>query len=179
MLCSQKKTIYTSIMKATVVFPMQQNKVLLGRKMLKVGAGKWNGYGGKPEPEDATIRHTACRELFEETGKGIMCQPEDLSVWAKIDFFLFDNQTSDPNFSVIFYTAEHFSGTAVQTAEMESPTWFAIDSIPYNEMLPADRDFIPKIFAGEVFVGTVRFNADMSEVLTSSYHPTTADLLEI
>lgn len=165
-------------MKATVVFPITENKVLLARKMKKVGAGKWNGFGGKPEGNE-TIRETACRELFEESGRGLVCKPEDLMAHAVVDFFFFDNHTGEPNWSVVFYTARIFEGTASGTSEMQSPTWFAYDAIPYDDMLPADKDFIPKIIRREIFKGRIRFNANMTGVSESDYEPIAQNLLEI
>jgi len=43
-------------------------RVLLGRKTRKIGAGKWNGLGGRAEEFDASIEATARREVQEETG---------------------------------------------------------------------------------------------------------------
>jgi 8-oxo-dGTP diphosphatase len=157
------------IMKATLVFPIKNNRILLARKMKKVGAGKWNGFGGKPEQQDVTIRDTACRELFEETGEGIKTIPENLIPKAIIDFFFFDNISDEANFSVAIYLIEKFEGEAYGTPEMQTPTWFPVSLIPYDEMLPADKDFVPKLFGTETFYGRVRFSEDMSQVLESDY----------
>lgn len=157
-------------MKATLVFPIKNNEILLAKKMKKIGAGKWNGFGGKPEPLDTSIRHTACRELFEESGYGIVTTPENLIPKAVIDFFFFDNFSDEPNWSVAIYVVFDFSGTATGTEEMQNPTWFNLDSIPYNEMLPADRDFLPRVISSETtFTGKVRFNTEMNQVIESEY----------
>jgi hypothetical protein len=41
--------------------------ILLGMKRRGFGAGRWNGFGGKVEP-DETVRQAAVRELVEESG---------------------------------------------------------------------------------------------------------------
>jgi len=80
--------------------------------MKKVGSGKWNGYGGKSEPTDKSIFHTACRELFEETGNGIVALPEDLIPKCEVDFFFYDNNTDVADWSVVFFLVKKFSGSA-------------------------------------------------------------------
>jgi len=156
-------------MKATLIFPIKNNQILLAKKMKKVGAGKWNGFGGKPKLEDFSIRHTACRELFEESGFGIQTTPEKLIARAVINFYFFNNETDEPNWSVAIYLVKDFTGEAKDTEEMQTPTWFSIESIPYHEMLPADKDFLPKLFGEKTFIGKVRFNQDMTKVIESDY----------
>ncbi len=166
-------------MKATLVFPIKNNQIILGTKLKKVGAGKRNGFGGKPEPKDlGNIRATAVRELWEESGKGLICNESDLQPKALIDFYFFDNTSNEPNWSVMIYTTEVFTGIASKTDEMDDPQPFDFDNIPYDHMLPADRDFLPKILAGETFRATVRFNADMSGVINIDYSPADPNSLE-
>lgn len=158
---------------ATVVFVITQNNILLATKMKKVGAGKWNGYGGKPEPQDNSLRDTACRELFEESGKGIIVQPENLVPRCIINFYSFDNHSEKPDWTVAFYLAFDFTGIASSTEEMSSPTWFSLDQVPYENMLPADQEFIPKILDIQgmgTFYGTVRFSKDMQSIVVSEYN---------
>ena len=59
---------------------------------------------------------------------------------------------------------------------MVGATWFPIDSIPYDDMLPADEDFIPKIFEEDTFKGKVRFNEDLTAVVESEYTNTKIDI---
>ena len=173
-------------MKATVILIMKEGKVLLARKVKKIGTGMWNGYGGKSEPSDESLRHTACRELYEESGMGIIVEPEDLTEVANIDFYYGENSIdrykaqNDANFSVTFYIAYKWSGEASSTDEMTDPTWFALDDIPYDEMLPADRDFMPVIISNirqvntdnletPITNGRVLFSLDMKSVVKSEY----------
>ena len=50
----------------TLVFVLGQQRVLLGMKKRGFGAGKWNGFGGKKDPQE-TMKACARRELMEET----------------------------------------------------------------------------------------------------------------
>jgi 8-oxo-dGTP pyrophosphatase MutT (NUDIX family) len=165
-------------MRATLVFPVSDWKMLLARKLKKIWAWLWNGFGGKIEPQDASIRHAACRELYEETGCGIIAHPDDLDHRAEIDFYSFDTTASTPDFSVSVYLVKRFSWMAQSTLEMAEPTWFPYDQLPFSDMLPADRLFIPKLLESETFRATVRFNQAMSwvleyEFLTEIFHTET------
>lgn len=51
-------------------------QVLLGLKKRGFGMGKWNGFGGKVEPTDASIAAAAAREVQEEAN--VTVQPEHL-----------------------------------------------------------------------------------------------------
>jgi hypothetical protein len=81
-----------------------------------------------------------------------------------------ENRTTYSSALVVFiYTTTQFSGEAQKTAEMDTPTWFPFDTIPYDNMVPADRDFLPKILRGEIFTAHVRFNEDMSAFTELEY----------
>jgi hypothetical protein len=49
-------------------------------------------------------------------------------------------------------------GRVKTTEEMKDPRWFNEDDIPYDEMLPADRVFLPRVLEGEIFTTNFRFN---------------------
>ena len=50
----------------SLVYPIRKDgRILLGHKRRGMGAGKWNGFGGKRE-DGETMRECAARELFEE-----------------------------------------------------------------------------------------------------------------
>lgn len=52
----------------SLVYPIRKDgRILLGHKRRGMGAGKWNGFGGKRE-DGETMRECAARELFEESG---------------------------------------------------------------------------------------------------------------
>lgn len=110
--------------------------------------GLFNGYGGKMEETDATIEHTAIRELFDESG--VRSKREDLHFALRADFSIKDKENSRvPFMSVSFYILSKWEGNPVEGREMGAPVFFEKDSIPYNEMMPADKALFEKIFSGE------------------------------
>lgn len=59
------------------VMPTGEVVVLLGLDAATKG-GRWSDFVGGIEPEDASPRHTALRELAEETGKALTLSMSDL-----------------------------------------------------------------------------------------------------
>lgn len=156
-------------MKATLTLPIVNNQILLAIKKKKVGAGKWNGFGGKPEPSDMDIYHTAQRELFEETGCGISCHKNDLYPVGIVSFFFHKNETITPDWEVVIFFVKKFTGIATSTSEMENPMWFDFKKIPYENMMPADREFFPFVINEKHFTGIVRFDENQSAIVHSHF----------
>ena len=61
---------------------------------------------------------------------------------------------------------------------MQDPQWYDCTNLP-EDMLPADREFVPKILAGETFIGKVYFKENFSGVEKSTYTPVSTDALGI
>lgn len=147
---------------ATVVFPMREGKVLLARKTRKIGAGCWNGYGGVPNKGES-LPECAVRELFEESGlRGATC---DLQKIAIMDFHNTKSDGSSFVARVHFYTLRSWEGEYHETVEMADPTWFPIDSLPLDAMMPADRVYLPGALAGNKLIGTARYTPFQRELI--------------
>lgn len=150
---------------ATLVFLVHDRgaRVCLARKMKKIGAGCWNGYGGGIEPGESP-RQAAAREFNEESG--VTVSPDDLEKVAVVDFK--NTKTDGTTFvcRVHVYLAHAWRGEPTATDEMGSPTWFAREALPLDEMMPADRFWLPPILRGK----KVRASA--------AYGPFQKDLLE-
>ena len=124
--------------KTTVVFPIQNDQILLGMKKRGFGQGWWNGFGGKLEPGE-TYPASAVRETSEEVGLTI--KEQDLTLAVEI-VFRFDSKVDVVSKA---YITNNFTGEPVETDEM-NPKWFPITQIPYDTMWPGDDQWIPKIF---------------------------------
>ena len=131
------------LLEATLVFLLRGKEVLLAIKTDKIGAGKWNGYGGGPEAGE-TILDAAVRELEEESG--LKVKPENLEKKAIVNFH--NTKINGEQFTCrvhVFITRE-WEGEIKETKEMIRPTWFPIDQLPLEELMPADPDWLPFIF---------------------------------
>lgn len=134
---------------ATVCFLYKDGKILLALKADKIGKGKRNGYGGGVEDESVT--ECALRELKEESG-GVIAQPEDLE---KIAIVYFHNTKSDGKAFVLkvhFFLVHSWEGEAKETEEMTDPKWFSISSLPLDEMMPSDREWLPIALDGKKMI---------------------------
>jgi 8-oxo-dGTP diphosphatase len=134
--------------------PAGIDRVLLMRKKRGVGAGLYNGPGGKVEP-DETPRACAVREVREELGVEVQA----LEKVGELKFAF----GGEPMFFCHVYRSADFTGSPEETAEAD-PEWFPADDLPYDEMWEDDQHWFPHLLAGEPFRGLVAFDADGEEM---------------
>lgn len=129
---------------ATLCYVIKGGKILLMKKKTGFGAGFWNGPGGKVEenedPEDA-----ASRECFEE----INIVPEAPKFVGELEFY-YDEQQQEVNWRVLVFRADDYDGIERET-EVAAPKWFSLARIPYGEMWPDDRIWMPLMLQGKKF----------------------------
>ncbi len=134
----------------------QGQKVLLGMKKRGFGAGRWNGFGGKIN-QGETIEEAAKREVKEEAGVSV-------NGLTEVGLLEFEFKTNDEAFEVHVFRSESFSGEPVEGEEMK-PEWFEIDKIPFENMWPDDKYWLPLLLAGKKFKG--KFVFGQSDVILS------------
>lgn len=134
---------------ATLCFLLRDSEVLLAIKSRFIGEGCWNGYGGGIEVEDASPEEAALRELEQESG--IRGSLDSLNKIAVVDFHNIKSDGEKFRCRVHTYLLTKWAGEAIETEEMLQPTWFRIDKLPIEEMMLADRFWVPRIFLGEPF----------------------------
>ncbi len=132
----------------TLVLVQQGSNVLLGMKKRDFGEGRWNGFGGKVLPGE-TIEAAAKREVGEEAGI-------DIEELEKVGILEFSFQKSAEMLEVHVFRAEKFEGEPIETDEMR-PDWFNIEHIPFEDMWPDDKYWMPLFLAGKKFRGKFRF----------------------
>ena len=157
------------LLNATVCLPVMDNKVLLGLKTRKIGAGRRNGYGGGVE-DGETIRQSAIRELEEESGKKsgkkfITTSLENLEKVAIVDFHNTHSDGKTFICRVHFFVIRKWTGEANETDEMIDPIFFNIDQLPYDQMMPADREYFPLILNGKKIIAKAVYGPYQKELL--------------
>ncbi len=130
---------------ATLVFlikksDLETQEICLAMKKRGFGMNKWNGVGGKVEPGES-IEQAAIRETEEEISVTI----KDIVKVAELTFYFSDNP--DWNQIVHVYFTENWEGEPVESEEMK-PQWHTIDSIPYENMWPDDKFWLPELIKG-------------------------------
>ncbi|KAH6905386.1 hypothetical protein BKA70DRAFT_502546 [Coprinopsis sp. MPI-PUGE-AT-0042] len=130
--------------------------VVQGDKKRGWGLEKWNGFGGKVEPNETPLA-AAKRELKEEAGIDA-----DL---VHAGTLLFLTSSVEWAFHIDIYRADTFVGEVTESEEMK-PQWFSIDPssasseyppIPYDKMWETDGCWIPLLLAKKKFAGRADF----------------------
>ncbi len=118
------------------------------------GAGKYNGFGGKPLVNE-TIIEAAIRELQEESS--IIAPKENLVKAAELTF-IFPHQP-EWNQIVHVFTAGQWKNQAEESDEMQ-PAWFDYSQIPFHQMWADDKHWLPLVLQGEKLTATFTFEPD-------------------
>ncbi len=135
---------------ATLVFVIQDGKILLIDKKTGFGKGKVNGPGGKLEkgesPEACAVRE--CQEELRIT-------VSNLRFCGQHRFQFVDGYS----LLVWVYSSEEFEGIPTETVEAR-PLWVPLDEIPYERMWEDDHLWLPMLLAGQRFQGRWLFDGD-------------------
>lgn len=151
------------LLNATLCFPIRGDKILLARKTKKIGQGCWNGYGGGIE-DGETPEQSMIRELEEESG--VIASPEALEKMAIVDSH---NTKSDGGIFVCrvhVYFLHQWAGEFEPTEEMVDPTWFDKQNLPFAEMMPADKEWLPLIISGQKIIAEVKYSPFQQSLLS-------------
>ena len=124
----------------TLCYLILDGRVLLAMKKRGLGAGKWNGPGGKVEKGETT--EDACRrETYEETGVTVG-QLENRGVIE----FAFEGKPEWDSRCTVFVTSD-ISGEPIETEEMR-PQWYALDDVPLADMWEDDAVWLMGVLRG-------------------------------
>lgn len=130
----------------TLCLLIKEGQVLLAMKKRGFGVGRWNGAGGKFDSEkgDKSILDAAVRETEEEIGVRIK-NPEQAGLF---NFKFEDKEKQQWNQQVYLFVAKEWEGDIRESEEM-TPKWFCHNEIPYENMWPDDRHWMPHVLAGK------------------------------
>lgn len=136
--------------RATLLFVIEDDRVLLIRKKRGLGAGKINGPGGRIDDGETPIE-AAVREVHEE----LRITPREVRQHGELLFQFTDG------FSIHGYVfrADGREGEPEETEEA-IPLWTPLDRIPYEEMWADDRIWLPWLFDRRRFRGWMLFEGD-------------------
>ena len=148
----EKRTINT-----TLAMICDGKKILLGRKKRGFGKGTINSFGGKQDPGE-TIEEAMVRETREEVG----ITPTE---YKQVAFIKFDaNYKGERVFIDMYvYMVSKYTGKEMETEEM-IPNWYDVNNIPYDDMLPDDRLWVPRVIKGENIAGYVDLTDDLDKM---------------
>jgi len=154
------------LLEATLGFLIKNNEIWLAKKTKKIGAGCWNGYGGGIEPEDKNEIECLSREVEEESG--VKISKETTEKVAIIDFH---NTKSDGEIFIckvhIFFIS-NWEGEPKESTEMATPTKFEINNLPIDNMMPADKEWLPVVLEGKKLIAEYYYGPFQKELTAES-----------
>lgn len=135
----------------TLCFIINQDNVLLKKQARNIGAGKWNGSGGKVD-EGESIEQACIREVKEETGLKV----SNLFYHGTLEY-IYDGKSE--SHLVHLFSTKTFSGTPRSTEEGEVK-WFKISDIPYSQMWDADHYWLTAMLNEKKFNAILFLNSE-------------------
>ncbi len=141
----------------TLCFIINENKILLGKKIKGFGMGKYLGIGGKIERDEGVLS-AVVREMQEEVG----ITPIDPQKMAQLEFY-FPEQANREKWEqcVHVYLSSAWNGKIVASEEMV-PKWFELQEIPYSKMWADAKYWLPRVLQGERLHGQFVFDSQLS-----------------
>lgn len=138
--------------RATLLFVVDGDEVLLIRKQRGLGAGKINGPGGRLEPGE-----TALDAALRETAEEVCLTVEAASTVhrASLSFQFVDGY----RLTAEVFVANRYTGTPTATDEAD-PFWCRVDTLPFDEMWADDALWLPIVLAGGRCAGWFVFDDD-------------------
>ena len=135
----------------TLLLLRRDNEILLALKKRGFGEGKYNGVGGKLEKGE-----TPDMAMLRETKEEILITPTEYDKVAIIDFLEYvKGEKTKLRFHL--YVATKWDKEPEESEEMK-PKWFNINEIPYSQMFPDDKYWMPMILEGKKIKGFFEFD---------------------
>ncbi len=143
-------TTWNPTERATLLFVLADDHILLINKKTGLGAGKVNGPGGRIDPGE-TAYQGAIREVQEE----LCVTPTGVRQAGVLHFQFTDGYALHGS----VFTASGYTGKLCETREA-APLWTPIPEIPYKKMWADDALWLPMLLDHRGFCGYFIFEGD-------------------
>ena len=141
---------WTPAEQATLLFVVDDDKVLLIEKKRGIGAGKINGPGGRVDQGESPME-AAVREVEEE----LRVTPIGVRKVGEVLFQVLDGVS----IRIHVFRAEDCRGEPTETEEAV-PMWTPLDTIPFDRMWEDDHLWFPRVLSGPPFEMRTLFDGD-------------------
>jgi 8-oxo-dGTP diphosphatase len=121
-------------------------------------AGKWNGLGGKLEP-DEDVYSCLCRELREEAGIEVTsARLRGTISWPGFGAGGALRQAQEPDWFGFVFVVDGWTGVVPERNDDGPLVWHPIDALDELPMWEGDRFWLPLVFAdGPAFHGVMPY----------------------
>lgn len=136
--------------RATLLFAVKDDRILLIVKKRGLGAGKVNGPGGKIDAGESPLQ-SAVRETQEE----LCVTPVNPRKCGELRFAM----TMSPHILCHVFRADDVIGDPQETEEAV-PLWTDVKAIPYERMWEDDRHWLPYLLCERGFLGRFVFREE-------------------
>lgn len=148
---------------ATVCFLCKEKEILLGVKTRHIGGGRLNGPGGGIKDHEGP-KKCVVRELKKETG-GVVVLLKDLEKTAILYVRNYKEDEGSFICKVHIYLARKWKGEPKDTDEMINFSWFSIDSLPFDKMMPADERWLSLVLSGKKIIARYSLSSFQKELI--------------
>jgi 8-oxo-dGTP diphosphatase len=136
--------------RATMLFVVHDEQVLLIRKLRGLGAGKIVGPGGRLD-----LNETPLEAAIRETQEELLITPTDISTAGELLFQFVDGYKLECH----IFKARSWQGSPTATEEA-IPLWFPLTQLPFEQMWADDPIWFPLMLANVPFFGCALFDGD-------------------
>ena len=147
-----------------VCYVIDRGNILLGFKLVRIGAGLLNGPGGRQENGE-TIEETAARELLIETGLTAL-------EMKKVAITLVVHEDNRQKLELHYYLITKHSGELRNAPDKNGEQemflgWCPLSTLIflYGLMWPGDRFLLPKLLADKKCVGYFLYDSQKNKKL--------------
>lgn len=142
----------------TLCYLVHEDMVCLAKKTRKVGVGTRCGYGGKVKAGESLLQ-CLYNEVLEETN-GVQINTGRTEKVAIIDFHNRKASGEIFIFTVHVYLVYDWEGFIQESAEMKDPQMYTVHKLPYDEMMPSDKVWLPLVFHNCTFFAEVHLGPE-------------------
>ena len=183
-----KEGILRKVYTLVFVRDLAKEKILLGYKKRGFGMNKWNGLGGKVEPNETILEGAKRYSFFNFVFKSFKFQLklkkkqkqseareesglEILSI-KKVGYieFQFESNLSEM-LEVHMFSGDKFKGELRECDEIR-PEWFDTNKIPFEKMWKDDSYWFPKMLSNQMFKAYFLFKEDLETIIHYSIEDT-------